>query len=180
MQLIKADGKTPVPEHQALFTEQLEKAEFLAPAEVKGDLDENGQIPENGKVLVRFPFLFGADGKKFVVVFTDNASLDKAKEVEGPSRIPDEYMENCAVLKLPDLAKMIFVKNPDGTDNDTFGIVINPFLENIIIPRGSIEQIARRKMEAARAAMEKAAEKAGANTGGQVIQFPGAKTEDKN
>ena len=47
--------------------------------------------------------------------------------------------------------------------------------ENIVIPRGSIEQIARRKMEAAKAAMEKAAEKAGNVPDGQVIRFPGDK-----
>ncbi len=178
MQLIKSDGKEPVPEHQALFMEQLDKAELLAPADVKGELDENGQIPAEGKVLVRFPYLFGSDGKKFVVVFTDNASLEKAKAVEGPSRLPDEYLKNCAVLKLLDLAKMVFVKNPDGSDNDTFGIVINPFMENIVIPRGSIEQIARRKMEAAKTAMEKAAQRAGVTEGGQVIQFPGAKNNE--
>ena len=175
MQLIKADGKDPVPEHQALFMEQLDQAELLAPADVKGELDENGQIPADGKVLVRFPYLFGADGKKFVVVFTDNASLDKAKDVEGPSRLPDDYLKNCAVLKLSDLAKMVFVKNADGSENDTFGIVINPFMENIVIPRATIEQIARRKMEAAKAAMEKAAEKAGNIPDGQAIRFPGDK-----
>jgi len=188
MQLIKADGKTPVPEHQAMFMQELDKAELLAPAEIQAEVGEDGKLKEGGRTAVRFPMLTGSDGKKFFVVFSDNGSLEQAKSEEGASRLPDSFLKHTATVRFYEIARMILTKNPDGTDNPTFGIVINPFMENIVIPRTMILEMVKRTAETAFSKMGQApvgrtmpgqsasvqpsnGQKA-EGEGGQVIRFP--------
>ncbi|MBO7355758.1 MAG: SseB family protein [Lachnospiraceae bacterium] len=178
MQLIKADGKNPVPEHQAMFMQELDKADLIAPADVKEELNEDGSVKEGGKTAVRFPVLTGSDGKKFFVVFTDNASLEQARSVDGTSRLPEEFMGHSAKVKFFEIARMLLTPNPDGTENPAFGIVINPFMENIVIPKTMIVQMVQQTAKEAMARMAKMQGAPGqaapsAADGGQVIQFPG-------
>lgn len=179
MQLIKADGKDPVPQHQAMFMQELDKADLLAPADVKEELNEDGTVKEGGKTAVRFPVLTGNDGKKFFVVFTDNNSLEQARSVDGVSRLPEEFMGHSVKVKFFEIARMLLTPNPDGSENPTFGIVINPFMENIVIPKTMIVQMVQQTAKEAMARMAKAQSAPGqadpaAADGGQVIQFPGA------
>ena len=179
MQLIKADGKDPVPQHQAMFMQELDKADLLAPADVKEELNEDGTVKEGGKTAVRFPVLTGSDGKKFFVVFTDNNSLEQARSVDGVSRLPEEFMGHSVKVKFFEIARMLLTPNPDGSENPTFGIVINPFMENIVIPKTMIVQMVQQTAKEAMARMAKAQGAQGqtdpaAADGGQVIQFPGA------
>lgn len=179
MQLIKADGKDPVPQHQAMFMQELDKADLLAPADVKEELNEDGTVKEGGKTAVRFPVLTGNDGKKFFVVFTDNNSLEQARSVDGVSRLPEEFMGHSVKVKFFEIARMLLTPNPDGSENPTFGIVINPFMENIVIPKTMIVQMVQQTAKEAMARMAKAQGAPGqadpaAADGGQVIQFPGA------
>jgi len=179
MQLIKADGKDPVPQHQAMFMQELDKADLLAPADVKEELNEDGTVKEGGKTAVRFPVLTGSDGKKFFVVFTDNNSLEQARSVDGVSRLPEEFMGHSVKVKFFEIARMLLTPNPDGSENPTFGIVINPFMENIVIPKTMIVQLVQQTAKEAMARMAKAqgvqgqADPAAADSG-QVIQFPGS------
>ncbi len=179
MQLIKADGKDPVPQHQAMFMQELDKADLLAPADVKEELNEDGTVKEGGKTAVRFPVLTGNDGKKFFVVFTDNNSLEQARSVDGVSRLPEEFMGHSVKVKFFEIARMLLTPNPDGSENPTFGIVINPFMENIVIPKTMIVQMVQQTAKEAMARMAKAQGAPGqadpaAADGGQVIQFPGS------
>ncbi len=179
MQLIKADGKDPVPQHQAMFMQELDKADLLAPADVKEELNEDGTVKEGGKTAVRFPVLTGNDGKKFFVVFTDNNSLEQARSVDGVSRLPEEFMGHSVKVKFFEIARMLLTPNPDGSENPTFGIVINPFMENIVIPKTMIVQMVQQTAKEAMARMAKAQGAPGqadpaAADGGQVIRFPGA------
>ena len=179
MQLIKADGKDPVPQHQAMFMQELDKADLLAPADVKEELNEDGTVKEGGKTAVRFPVLTGNDGKKFFVVFTDNNSLEQARSVDGVSRLPEEFMGHSVKVKFFEIARMLLTPNPDGSENPTFGIVINPFMENIVIPKTMIVQLVQQTAKEAMARMAKAQGAQGqsdpaAADGGQVIQFPGS------
>lgn len=179
MQLIKADGKDPVPEHQAMFMQELDKADLIAPADVKEELNEDGSVKEGGKTAVRFPVLTGSDGKKFFVVFTDNASLDQARGIDGVSKLPDEFLGHSVKVKFFEVARMLLAPNPDGSENPAFGIVINPFMENIIIPKTMIIQMVQQTAREAMARMAKVqgaqgqSDPAAANEG-QVIRFPGA------
>jgi len=179
MQLIKADGKDPVPQHQVMFMQELDKADLLAPADVKEELNEDGTVKEGGKTAVRFPVLTGSDGKKFFVVFTDNNSLEQARSVDGVSRLPEEFMGHSVKVKFFEIARMLLTPNPDGSENPTFGIVINPFMENIVIPKTMIVQMVQQTAKEAMARMAKAQGAQGqadpaAADGGQVIQFPGS------
>lgn len=174
MQLIKADGKTPVPEHQALFMQELDKADLLAPVEVQKELDENGNPKEGGRTAVRFPMLTGSDGKRFFVVFSDNGSLEQAKSLEGPSRLPDSVLEHTATVKFFELTRMLLTRNPDGSENPAFGIVINPFMENIVIPKTMVMEMVKRTAEQTMAKMGQQAGQPQQAQDGKVIQFPGA------
>ena len=171
MQLIKADGPTPDPAHQALFMEQLDEAELLAPAEIKAEVDSEGNRIPGGKTAVRFPVLTASDGKRFFVVFTDNQTVEQARKIDGPSKLPEEFFRDTVTVRFVDAARMILTPNPDGTENPTFGIVINPFMENIVIPKTAVLAIAQKKAELALAAREKIRERE--EKGGKVLQFPG-------
>ena len=129
MQLIKSDGKNPDPAHQVMFLEQLDSAELLAPADVKAEVGPDGEKLMDKKHTVRFPVLTGADGRRFFVVFTDNAALEKARKLEGASKLPEEFVSEAVTVKLADLAKFVLTPGPDGSENTTYGIVINPFTE---------------------------------------------------
>ncbi len=180
MQLIKADGKTPDPMHQEMFMEELDKAEFLAPAEVKAEVGPDGEKLVNGKAQFRFPLLTGSDGRRFFVAFTDNATVAKAKEMEGASKLPDEFVKETVAVKFSDLARFVLTPNPDGSENTTFGIVINPFMENIVIPKTLIATIAMKKQQEARERLEKVASVIKNNNDPKVIPFPGKQDEDKD
>ena len=74
---------------------------------------------------------------------------------------------------------MLLTPNPDGIENPAFGIVINPFMENIVIPKTMIVQMVQQTAKEAMARMAKMQGTPGqaapsAADGGQVIQFPGA------
>ncbi|MBP3754035.1 MAG: SseB family protein [Lachnospiraceae bacterium] len=182
MQLIKADGKTPDPKHQEMFMEELDKAEFLAPAEVKAEVGPDGEKLVNGKAQFRFPILTGSDGRRFFVAFTDNATVAKAQQMEGASALPEEFVKETVAVRFSDLARFILTPNPDGSENTTYGIVINPFMENIVIPKNLVAAIVMKKQKEARERLEKAGKVASIISGGvdpKVIPFPGGKDENK-
>ncbi|MCR4793316.1 MAG: SseB family protein [Lachnospiraceae bacterium] len=186
MQLIKADGKTPVPEHQAMFMQELDKAELLAPSFVISETGADGEPVEGGRNMTRFPVLNSGDGKKFFVVFTDSASLDQAKSIDGVSKLPEEFLAHTSKVRFTDITKLIMAKAPDGSDNGIFGVVINPFMENVVIPKTMIMEIIRKTAEEAMARMAAAQAKNPGNTPGQeapdengkVIRFPFADKKD--
>ena len=179
MQLIKADGNNPDPAHQVMFLEQLDGAELLAPADVKAEVGPDGEKLMDKKHTVRFPVLTGADGRRFFVVFTDNAALERARKLEGASKLPEEFVSEAVTVKLADMAKFILTPGPDGSENTTFGIVINPFMENIVIPKSLMMNIVAKRAQEARARLEKATKRMEAMEGGDIIQFPtGEKKEE--
>ncbi len=180
MQLIKADGKTPDPKHQEMFMAELEKAEFLAPAEVKAEVGPDGEKLVNGKAQFRFPILTGSDGKRFFVAFTDNATAAKAQEMDGPSKLPDEFVQETVAVRFSDLAKFILTPNPDGSENTTYGIVINPFMENIVIPKNLVAAIVMKKQQEAIAKAQKVASIIAPDADSKVIPFPGNNDEKKD
>ncbi len=180
MQLIKADGKTPDPKHQEMFMEELDKAEFLAPAEVKAEVGPDGEKLVNGKAQFRFPILTGSDGRRFFVAFTDNATVEKAQAMEGASKLPEEFVKETVAVRFSDLARFILTPNPDGSENTTYGIVINPFMENIVIPRNLVASVVMRKQKEAKDRLEKVASIISQNADPKVIPFPGNKDENKD
>ena len=180
MQLIKADGKTPDPKHQEMFMEELDKAEFLAPAEVKAEVGPDGEKLVNGKAQFRFPILTGSDGRRFFVAFTDNATAAKAQEMDGPSKLPDEFVQETVAVKFSDLARFILTPNPDGSENTTYGIVINPFMENIVIPKNLVAAIVMKKQQEALAKAQKVGAIIAPGADSKVIPFPGNNDEKKD
>ena len=149
MQLIKADGKEPDPAHQKMFMEELDKAVLLAPVEMT-------EGEEEGKAMVRFPILTGGDGKQFFVLFTDNAALESSQNSESGKAIPESFSEKTAAVRFLEMARVLLSKGPDGQDNPVFGIVINAFMENIIIPKTAVQGMVLKKgQEAAKAREDK-------------------------
>ena len=139
IQLIKADGKEPDRGHQAMFMEELEKAQLLAPVDIMADTDSEGKKIINEKAKVRFPVLTAPDGKRFFVVFTDTATVISQREKEDNPQVPGIYKQDTVVVRFNQMAQMLISKGPNGEDNGIFGIMINPFVESIVIPKASAE-----------------------------------------
>ena len=135
---------------------------------------EDGEKLMDKKHIVRFPVLTGADGRRFFVVFTDNAALEKARTLEGASKLPEEFISEAVTVKLADMAKFILTPGPDGSENTTYGIVINPFMENIVIPKSLMMNIVAKRAQEARARLEKATKNMGRDIekDGDIIRFP--------
>ncbi len=140
MQLIRADGGQAQPAHHAMLLEQLDKAELLAPAEITAEVDSEGNKLINEKAKVRFPILNAPDGKRLFVLFTDSATIEMAKEKEDPNGLMKMYSQDTVVMRFSQMAGMLLSKNPDGSDNGIFGIILNPFMDNIVIPKASIQK----------------------------------------
>ena len=86
MQLIKADGKTPVPEHQALFMQELDKADLLAPVEVHKELDEDGNPRKADVLQFVFPCSREVTARDFSLCFRITVHLSRPrvlKDLQG-------------------------------------------------------------------------------------------------
>ena len=126
IELMKAD---PSPEHNSLLIKEMMNAKFMAPAMVDPAPveDGNGVFKPVPGCKVQFPMLTAADGKRFLMAFTDKLEYQKWKESENQSFV---------ALSVAEYAGMILRK-----DSQAAGFVINPFGANIVIPAPMLMQI---------------------------------------
>ena len=89
-------------------------------------------------------------------------------------------MKETVTVRFSDLARFILTPNPDGSENTTYGIVINPFMENIVIPKNLVASIVMKKQKEARDRLEKVASVLAKGADPKVIPFPGNKDENKD
>lgn len=123
--LLKAE---PSPEHQNMFLAEMQKAKYLAPVLVtpEPEKDENGKITVAQGSKIQFPMLSAPDGKLFFMAFTDKPEYEKWKDAAG---------KNVCVLSFEELAAMLLRKDAQGNTSPALGFVINPFSDNLVIPR---------------------------------------------
>ena len=126
IQLLKEEDS---PEHRNMFVIELQKASYIAPALVDPEPVESADgkrtIAPGSKI--QFPMLTSSVGKQFFMGFTDVAEY--RKWVEKNKELP------FFALRFEDLAAMLLQKDALGKQSPALGFVINPYGENIIVPK---------------------------------------------
>ena len=140
IQLMKAD---PSPEHKNMFVNEMMKSQFMSPAivEPKPEADGEGKLKVAPGSKIQFPMLTAPDGKRFCMAFTDKMEYEKWKEAQKASFF---------ALSLDELAAMVLRK-----DSQALGFVINPFSENIVVPREMLASLMAAKLAKMKEAQEK-------------------------
>lgn len=133
IQVMKDD---PSEEHKSMFIDEMMKAKFLSPVIItpKPEKDENGKLKLSQTNKFQFPMLTAQDGKHYFMAFTDRMELKKTHNKEEDN--------NVCILTIEDYMGMILQK-----DCDAAGYVINPFGENIIVPREMLVALAINQMK---------------------------------
>lgn len=140
IQLMKAD---PSPVHKNMFVNEMMKARFMAPAIVdpKPEADEEGKLKVAQGSKIQFPMLTAPDGKRYFLAFTDKMEYEKWKDAQNTSFF---------ALSAEEYAGMVLRK-----DAQALGFVINPFSENIIIPREMLASLMAAKIAKMKEEQEK-------------------------
>lgn len=121
------------PEKQVALMEALKKASLLAPCDFDVKLDPNEKMPKNfNPQQIKFYLLNTNDGKTLFPAFTDIEM--SAKMSLGPN-IKPKYV----VRTVKDFDALLSAK-----DNKAVGIVINPGVDNIVIPMQMIAVVCGR------------------------------------
>lgn len=126
IELMKAED---TPEHRKMFTAELAKALFQAPAVIDPEpaADGEGNLTVAPGSRVQFPMLATPDGKRFFMGFTDQ--VEYRKWVEKNKEMPTFS------LRLEDYANMLLRRDAQGNECPALGFVINPMGANVIIPK---------------------------------------------
>lgn len=129
IELMKAEN---TPEHRKMVSEQILNAHFLSPAAVDPipEPNDKGERIIGPEHHVRIPVLMSSGGKPFFMAFTDMTELKKWK---------DEEEQQTLSMSFADYAGMLFRKDGQGNPSPVVGFVINPFSENIIVPKEMVE-----------------------------------------
>lgn len=135
IQVMKAD---PSQEHKNMFIDEMLKAKFLSPVIItpKPEKDENGKVTLSPTNKFQFPMLTSQENTHYFMAFTDRMELKKSEKEDSD--------KNACILTIEDYMGMILQK-----DCDAAGFVINPFGENIIVPREMLVALAINQMKVA-------------------------------
>ena len=137
IQLMKAEN---TPEHKKMLSDEIVKAQYLTPATVT-PVPEPGETKLGPGSHVQLPVLAAPNGKQFFMAFTDMAELKKWKDEEGQQTL---------AMSFEDYGAMLFKKDDQGNISPVAGFVINPFGENIIVPKEMVAQYISAKMAQAK------------------------------
>lgn len=133
MQVMKAE---PTPEHKNMFVNEMMKAKFLAPVVItpEPELNEQGEPVIGKENKIQFPMLTAPDGKNFFMAFTDKMELKGYKDGEETYTF---------ALTIDDYTRMILSKGSVAA-----GFVLNPYGDNIIIPKEMLASFVMTKLKA--------------------------------
>ena len=137
IELLKAEDSA---EHRNLFVEELLKASLLAPAVVEPAPmeDAEGKLTLAPESKIQFPMLAAPDKKRFSMGFTDMTEYRKWQEKN--KELP------FFALKFEEYVGMLMRKDAQGNLCPALGFVINPYGENIIVPRELVAGIMAARM----------------------------------
>ena len=126
IQLMKEED---TPEHRNMFILELQKANLIAPALIDPEPVENaeGTLVLSPGSKIQFPMIFTSNNKSFFMGFTDIAEYKKWQE--NNKELP------FFALKLEDYVGMLMSKDAQGNICPALGFVINPYGENIVVPK---------------------------------------------
>lgn len=140
IQLMKADPST---EHKNMFVNEMMNSKLMAPAIVTPapEADGEGVLKVAPGSKIQFPMLNAPDGKSFFMAFTDKMEFKKWKDEEG---VP------FFAMNVDEYAGMVLRK-----DSQAAGFVINPFSDNIMVPREMLASLMAAKLAKIKEAQEK-------------------------
>ncbi len=137
------EARKAVLERQQMFDQEMFRATYMTPVKINPepakDEDDNVIIAEGSQIGVQILPLKGANNKGVMMAFTDSKEFqkwEKAGEMHTLSMTMQEFIGN--VMR----------------DQNLAGVAINPFGENIIIPRERMEMMLK-AAAAQKQAMEK-------------------------
>lgn len=111
----------------------VQTAKFACPAEVVEKTEavekDDGKVALENKKSFRFHVLANSDGKKYLAVFTSPGEIEKGESKFSSSNYV--IMDVVALLSA-------FTKE----DSDLEGVVIDPFSNNFVVPKGIIRNLA--------------------------------------
>ena len=117
------------PEHRNMFVLELQKSSLIAPALIEPEPVENAEgtlvIAPGSKI--QFPMIFTSNKKGYFMGFTD--MLEYKKWQENNKELP------FFALKFEDYVGMLMSKDDQGNLCPALGYVINPYGENIVVPK---------------------------------------------
>lgn len=127
----------PSNEKHMKLQEELKKARLLSPCDFDVQPGKNADGTTANPTQIKFYLINTNDGKTFFPLFTD---IEHTKKINLGKNAEPKYV----VRQVKDYD--ILFQDPK-TKAD--GVVINPAVDNIVIPKGMIANIAGRKVEAA-------------------------------
>lgn len=117
------------PEKHQDFVNQMLHTRFLCPVlfDPNPEVKPNGmtQVPENTKLMLSS--LKNKNGESYLVAYTDTKEANNHKQTENQHNIICSYFDYCTIV--------------EKEDSPYAGFVINPFSENVIISKQSMEMI---------------------------------------
>lgn len=117
------------PEKHEEFVNQMIHTKFLCPVlfDPNPEISQEGltQVPANTKVLLSS--LKNKKGESYLVAYTDNKEADRQKQGDNQHTLACSYFDFCTIIQ------------KEGSPYA--GFVINPFSENVIISKQTIEMI---------------------------------------
>lgn len=129
--LVKAEDSA---EHNQMLIQEIMKANYvtLVSLEPNPQEDEEGKITVAAGTQMHFPMLKSPDGKHFFAAFTDRAEIEKWKREEKSHLI---------AMKFHDYVDLVFRQTQESGQAVPSGFVINPFGENLVVPKQMMEKI---------------------------------------
>lgn len=115
--------------NEVTFVNHVKAARFLVPANVENiqqaQANEDGTVELKDQPKVSFILFNNAEGQKYFPLFTDIAEIRKWDDFSKHQLAAISFRDMCQFLQ----------KNPD---NGISGAVVNPFTQNIMIPKESL------------------------------------------
>lgn len=137
IQLLRSDGANRQTEHLKMLTESLREAKLMTPVLIypRPQIAEDGKVMPQSVTKLMFPIFITKDVRKYFMVFSDKHSLDKAIEKEMEKDPESKTFEFTMPAKMDYMAGMVMASRTENVDIDrqADGIILNPFVDDIII-----------------------------------------------
>jgi len=126
MELVKSDNSE---KHMEFFINELLQAKFICPVSINPvpDVRPDGSFDMPKDAQISFPMITNVEGQKFVMAYTDMAELLRWKK---------DSKQAVLIFKFPNYAEVVLQE-----DNPCAGIAVNPFGDNMVIPKELVRRI---------------------------------------
>lgn len=126
MELVKGDNSE---KHMEFFVNELLQAKFICPVVINPvpEVREDGSFDMPKDAQISFPMITNTQGQKFVMAYTDMAELLRWKK---------DSKQAVLIFRFSNYAEVVLQE-----DNPCAGIAVNPFGDNMVIPKELVRKI---------------------------------------